>query len=91
MVAWVKAQRFESPHSSQGSADYIGEVETAGARIQRLWTALDAAMEGAPEKAALGNRRVAGLARDRPGVGPEHRRRGGADLPLWPERNSLWR
>jgi transposase len=48
--AWIKEQRFEYPLQQTVLLDYIGEVEHAAARIQRLEQALALAVETAPEK-----------------------------------------
>jgi transposase len=48
--AWVRDQRFEYPVQQTVLLDYIGEVQHAAARIERLEQALDVAIASVPEK-----------------------------------------
>ena len=49
-VTWLHAMRFEQPALSAAFRDYLGEVEHAGDRLQRLERAIDEAVAVAPPR-----------------------------------------
>jgi transposase len=51
-MAWIKTQHFEYAAQEATLVDYLTEVEHAGARIERLERAIDAAVGQVPERVA---------------------------------------
>jgi transposase len=47
-MAWLRAQRFEHPAQQATMVDYLGEVDHAIARLERLEKAIDDAIASAP-------------------------------------------
>ena len=81
-LEWVKSVRFTEAAQEATLLDYFHEVEHMADRLARLEAALDAA-RGGPGPDADGDRRAAGAARGRAGVGGHDRGRTRPGLALW--------
>ena len=82
-LAWVKARCTSSTPAQEATLlDYLHEVEHVADRIVRLERAIDDGGADGAAADARGDRRAAGAARDRAGLGGDDRRRSRRALAL---------